>query len=153
MKQTLTIIGLILLLGVAGCIESQDPVTGEKTYKLSPTAIEKGEAASEGTATLLGILSLFYPALIPATTAVAAGLATWKKMKPQITAAQTKAKMFHTAGQVTALGLVEYKKSNPKDWELIATYLDEAKEDFVKKEDRLRIENLIRGFIGKPPKA
>lgn len=146
--------GLVLSLGATGCIESKDPVTGEKTYQVDPVVVEKVEEDVEAGIGVLTALNAIWPELISLgfLTTLGGILGTWRKMKPKLTEAQSKAKMFHSAGQVTAIGLEEFKTHCPKEWRLVTDYLDEAKEKLLSPEDRLRIENLIRGFIGKPPK-
>ena len=156
MKKVIVILtaGLILSLGATGCIESKNPETGEKTYQVDPTVVEKVEKGVETGIGALTAVSAIWPEIISLgfLTTLGGILGTWRKMKPKLTEAQSKAKMFHSAGQVTAIGLEEFKKAYPKEWESVTDYLDNAKNDLLNPEDRLRIENLIRGFIGKAPK-
>lgn len=156
MKRWIVILmaGLILSLGATGCIESKDPETGEKTYQVDPVAVEKVEESVETGIGVLTAVAAIWPELISLgfLTTLGGILGTWRKMKPKLTEAQTKAKMFHSAGQVTAIGLEEFKKAQPKEWMDVVDYLNDAKNKLLNPEDRLRIENLIRGFIGKAPK-
>ncbi len=149
-KWMLTMVAVLILC--VGCVTSEDPETGKKKYSVDPNAAEKVEASVEAGITLLKVLSIAWPPLLSVVSIAGGGLAVWRKAKPQITKAQSEAEIYHTLGSVTVDGINEWRKLFPEQWEQLKEELDKLKDKALSPEDRKKIENLIRGFRGKPPK-
>ena len=147
------VICVVVSLSFVGCVTSEDPETGEKKYSVDPNAAEKVEAGVEAGISLLKVLSIAWPPLLSVASIAGGGLAVWRKAKPQITKAQSEAEVYHTLGSVTVDGINEWRKLYPDHWETLKVELDKLKDKALSAEDRLKIENLIRGLRGKQPKG
>lgn len=151
--RKLVLWGLLLLLAVslAGCIKGTDPETGKPTWKVDPNAVAKVEKQVDAAAVILQILSALWPVLIPVATGVGGALAVWHNVKPKLTDAQTEAKLYHTLGQATILGIDKFKELHPKEWSDLMGNLEIIKDKIISPDDRLKIDNLILALRGKPP--
>lgn len=150
MKRILIVTAFLLILS-AGCQKRLNPETGQKEYRIDPNVAQKVEEGTQAGIGILTILAAFWPALIPAMTAAAGVYGTWLKVKPRVTKYQQESQAYHTAGSVTAAGIEQFKKLYPKEWENLCQQLEKVKNKFVKSEDQVKIENIIRGFRGLPP--
>ena len=139
---------LILLLGlflIVGCqkITTTDPNTGIVTtqYAIDPNGTAKPEAIAEIGLVISTGLGAFFP-LAAAIAGILGGvLATWKKYKPQLTAAQKSETLAYNATS-SLVGLIEdLKDMNPETWEALKTKLKIGPE----------VENVIRSIRGLPP--
>jgi hypothetical protein len=143
---------------MTGCIKtiSIDPNTGLATthYAVDANVVAKAEKPVEGTITLLTVLATIWPDLIPPTILMilASIFGTWLKIKPKLTAAQTRAQIAYNASAATILGIEEFKKAAPDQWDKLCQQLEAIKAKIIKPEDALIIENFIRGLRGLPPK-
>lgn len=139
-----------LIAGLGGCITATDPVTGEKTYAVDPNSkvVQSAEVAAEGLAAI--------GPLFGATGGLIAGLATgvlaaWRKVKPSLIEAKTKAAQYYAATAATVTGIEEFKKTSPDSWEKLGELIDAqlTKQGL----DPKTIENVIRAIRGLPAKA
>jgi len=144
---------MVIGLFVIGCASSVNPETGETLHSLDPNIIADLQKIGEAGSMVLGILGMVWPVLLPIAGYVGGAVRIAKKLTPQLTEAQVEAQLYHTAASVTVLGLEEFKEEYPKEWKELGRKLDELKSKIIKPEDRLKIENAIRGFRGLPPKV
>lgn len=140
----------MLVLPVGGCITGTDPVTGEKTYAVDPnaTAIQGAEVAVEG----LAAISPLFGATGGLIAGAAAGvLAAWRKVKPSLTQARTKAAQYYAATAATVTAIEEFKEASPDSWAKLGALITEqlTKQGL----DPKTIENVIRAIRGLPAKA
>jgi len=142
----------IFLLIFAGCITSTNPVTGKKEVSVDPNALAKIEQPVEGAITLGAVASTFLPWLTPFVTLAGGIVTVYRILKPQLIEAQSEAKMYNTIASSSVLGIEEFKKAFPAEWDKLMAKLEEVKSKLVKPEDYLKIENIIRGLRGLPAK-
>jgi len=149
----------IAILGIGGCLKtvSTDPNTGKTVteYSVDAGTLAKYEKPVEAGVSILVMLTTLLPGLIPAglATILASILGTYYKIKPKLLAAQTAAEIAYTASQATVLGIEDYKKVAPQEWEKLCQLLDAQKAKIIRPEDQLVIENFIRGLRGLSAKA
>ena len=143
---------IVITLSPLACVVTKDPETGEKTYAVDPNKAGEVERTVDAAAIVLSLLGGIWPVLIPIGTGVVGALAAWRKMKPKLTEAQSEAKLYHTIGLATVIGIEEFKKLYPKEWDSLMTSLEKIKDKIINPEDRLKIDNLIRALRGLPPK-
>lgn len=103
----------LLFLCVTGCQLVKDE-TGTH-IRLSPQSHKTISDVGNSTTSILDILSVFVPALIPVAAAATAGTAVWKKMGKKVT--KYKTPLEHTVGVVEAI------KKNKKLWTQVKPYL------------------------------
>lgn len=152
-KWILTIMVCVSLsFGAIGCVSSIDPETGTEQVNLDPNTVADLQKMGETASTVLSILSFWWPFLLPIAGYVGGAVRVSKKLTPQLTQAQSESLMYHTAASATAIGIEEFKKEFPDEWAKLEPELNAAKDKLIKPEDRLRIENIIRGLRGLPPK-
>ncbi len=151
MKNLIMLMVCVILAGVAGCVTSTDPTTGQQQVSVDPNVVEQAEAGAVAVAGILALLIPFFPWAFPALTALAGVIATWRKMKPKIVNAQSETEMYHSIASSVVLGIEEYKKLYPEKWEDLAEELEALKNKIISPEDRLKIENVIRGLRGLMP--
>lgn len=143
-RNWLLIVGVSIMLAFScfGCIKSTD-TQGRTTYQADPNIVTKVEQGVEQSIGILTILGAFWPILLPIATAVGGGLATYKKIKPQVTSAQTEAKIYYNTTASIVVAIEDLKKQNPKSWEDLRDRLyDTIGENG---------EAVIRGMRGLPP--
>ncbi|GAH36462.1 unnamed protein product [marine sediment metagenome] len=114
---------------------------------------EKWQDYAETGVTIMGVLGAFWPALLPFAGYGAHALQTWKLVKPRLVKAQSEAEMYHTTALTTVIGLDEFKKAYPNDWKKVSAELVNIKDRLISPEDRQKIENVILGLRGLPPKT
>ena len=131
----------VLALLVVGCIRGVDPNTGEPTWRVDPNVAGDIEGYAQTGITIMGLLGAFFPVLIPATTLAGGIFATWRKMKPKVTAAQTRAELCHTSTASLVTAIDEYKKIDPDGWEKLKARIKVGPE----------VENIIRAIRNLPP--
>jgi hypothetical protein len=148
MKKYLIVI--FSLLFIAGCASVLNPNTGEMTRVLDPNAVSVFQNAGETAGNLLGILGAFWPVLLPIAGYVSGAVRVSRKLTPELTRVQAQSEMNHTIAATTISGIEAFRKEFPKEWEGLMFKLDEAKLKIISPEDRLKIENIIRGLRGKP---
>jgi hypothetical protein len=105
---------VITVLMVTSCAVLEDEFGG-KHIRMTPQAHKAVEDVGKGATDILGILSMFFPALAPAAAATAAGTITWKRMGNKIT--KYKTPLEHT---VTVL---EELKKDEELWAKVKPYL------------------------------
>lgn len=134
----------------AGCIEGIDPLTGEKTQYLDPNhpAVPLAEGGAE---VAVGLLPFLGPLGGAGAAALAAGLAYWKKLKPELTQERTAAQQGHMAGTALVDALTEYKKAHPQEWETLGTLIQKNLDRLGT--DSKAAENFIRALRGLSPKV
>jgi len=137
MKTRLLIVALCLIC-MSGCIKTATD-DGE-TYSLDEKAAAKIEAPAEAAVSIMAILSAFYPVLIPVTTAGGAAIATWLKIKPQLTTARTEAELYYDTTAAIVEAIEAWKENDPDDWA--------ALEERLKKAIGPNALNVIRGLRG-----
>jgi hypothetical protein len=147
MKKTICIVALCLMFA-AGCTVLTDAVTGEKTYQVDTNVTDKVEAVAE-VGTLLA--PFFGGAGVMVASALAGGLATWRKVKPKLTTAQTAADHYHAAAGATVEAIETFKELSPDTWEVLGGLIEKQ----LRKQgiDPLVVENTIRGLRGLPAKS
>jgi len=161
----------VLLVVLSGCLkqETVDPNTGATmtSYQINlgktapvEKSVEQVQAIAATVAAVAPAVAALFPwgaaaAGVASTIAgiLAAVLGTWVKIKPKLTEAQDEAQMYHTISSSSVLALEEFKKLYPEQWVALAGELEKMKGKIIKPEDQLKIENLIRGLRGLPPKA
>ncbi|KKN73115.1 hypothetical protein LCGC14_0404240 [marine sediment metagenome] len=134
----ITLIGLILILGALGCQIVEDE-TGSH-IRLNPFTHSQIGDAAQATTDILGMLSLFIPALAPIATAGAAGTYVWRRMGKEVT--KYKTPLEHT---VSVLDVV---KGNKKLWNQLKPYLKGTAKGVWDKPSAAT-ESTIRGIIDK----
>lgn len=142
----------LLLVLFVGCTSSVNPETGEKVYSMDPNtglAIESGAAAG---VTLLGVLSIFIPALIPVSTAAGGALAAWLKLRPKLEESREERALYHDIGLALVDGVEEYKKRDPENAAKLLVILETTKNKIINPNDLANIEAMIRGLRGLAPK-
>ena len=153
MKKKFVLLAVLLMLAVGGCVAGTDE-SGEKTFSIDPNIAEKVEqGVAAGRAVLAILVSLGWSAGGVVVGYLGKAIQVWKVVKPKLVKAQSEAEMYHTVAMSSALAIDEFKKEYPDNWESLAGKLDEVKKDIIKPEDQLKIENIIRGLRGLPPKA
>lgn len=154
-KQLIPIVlcSCALMFFASGCEKIIGPA-GEVTYQLDPNAVAQIEKDADAGVGILTILSTIWPEIfVPITTAALAGIAVWKKLKPQIVEAQSEAEIYHTATLCTVTGIEEFKKAYPDQWKNLEAKLIEIRDRLVSPAEQLKIENIILALRGLPPKA
>lgn len=141
---------ILVVMPIGGCIETQDPNTGEKKVSLDPNSpiVVGAEVAAQGVASFGG----FFGTIGTILAGIAVGiLGAWSKIKPTLTAAKTQAEQYHAATAATVTALESFKESNPEQWSKLGALITEqlAKQNI----DPLTIENVIRAIRGLPAKA
>ena len=146
MKKLMIVCVLALWVGgmVGGCISGTDPETGKKTYSADPCTVAKLEQGTEGAIGILGILSAFWPALIPVATGAAGAYGVYKRTKPKLDEAKTTAELYHTSTHTLVAVIEDIKKNEPETWAKLKPYLKDSKMG-------ANIENVIRALRGLPP--
>jgi len=143
---------IILCLPMSGCIKSTSP-EGVDLYRLDPNSVASVEAGVSLGAMIFQLLGeIWLPGLSGVAVSLLSILATWRKIKPQLTEAQTEGLLYYTLGSVTVEGIEAWKELNPDDWEKLKAELEKIKDRLLDAEDRKKIDNLIRGLSGKPPR-
>lgn len=151
--KILFVVLLLISVFIIGCVASTDPVTGEKLTSLDPNAVESIQKMADTVSTVLGILGLWWPILLPIAGYIGGAVRVSKKLTPKLTKAQTEADMYHTAASSTVLGIEEFKKAYPDEWAKLKSKFEEIQGKVINAEDRLKIENIIRGLRGLSPKV
>lgn len=143
-------IALLVLVPIGGCLEVTDPNTGQTTKVLDPNSpvVTGGEAVAQGVAAV----GPFFGAIGGLAAGIATGiLAAWRKVKPSLVAARTKADQYYAAASATVTALEEFKKASPDAWSKMGQLLtDQMTKQGI---DPKVIENVIRGLRGLPAKA
>ncbi len=139
------LLAVVLSVGLTGCVESTDPVSGETQYALDTEKVAEVEKYVETGITILMALAVIWPGLIPAgLIAILVGaLAAFRKVKPQLADAKSEAEQYHSVTASVVAAIEAFKESNPDDW----TKLEEK----LKKVLGPAAENIIRALRGKPP--
>lgn len=114
-KRTLLFVisWFLLFLCVTGCQLIKDE-TGTH-IRLSPQGHKTISDIGKGGTNILGILSMFVPALAPIAAAVGAGTITWNRMGKKVT--KYKTPLEHT------VYVLENLKKNKKLWAQVKPYL------------------------------
>lgn len=133
-----------------GCVTGTDPVTGEKTFGVDPNSkiVQGAEVAAEG----LAAVGPLFGATGGLIAGAAAGiLAAWRKIKPSLTQARTKAAQYYAATAATVTAIEEFKEASPDSWARLGALITEqlTKQGL----DPKTIENVIRAIRGLPAKA
>lgn len=110
----ISILLTLMLTCLSSCVSMQDE-DGNTFYRLSPTAHKTISDAGDAGTNILGILSVFFPALGPIAGAAAAGTYTWKRMGKQVT--KYKQPLEHT------VYVLEELKKNKELWAKVKPYL------------------------------
>ena len=147
MKKWIVVLLLaaVLSVGLAGCVKSTDPATGESQYALDAEKAAEVEQYVETGITILMALSVIWPGLIPAALlAILIGaLAAFRKVKPQLVEAQTEAQQYYSVTESVVVAIEAFKESNPDDWMKL--------EEKLKKALGPAGENIIRALRDLPP--
>jgi hypothetical protein len=141
MRTRILLASVVLLLCV-GCLTSLDPNTGQTIYRLDPNVVGSVETVVETGISVGGLLGAIFPVILPFVTLAGGIYGTWKKIKPQVTKAQTEATLYHTAVASLVEAIEDYKEFDPDGWENL--------KDKIKVGDK--VENVIRALRGLPPK-
>lgn len=150
MKIKVLIVTSLALFTLIGCKTIIDSTTGEKFKVLDPnsSAVVLGETIAD---VVVGV-SPFLGSMGAAVGGVLIGiLGAWRKVKPKLSEAQTKAEQYHAVAAATVTGIEAFKEAKPEQWEALGKLISEkAKEQGI---NPLLIKNIIRGLRGLPPKA
>lgn len=139
------IVTCLLLAGLcAGC---DSLMQGLHSLAADPNASGTLEGGAEGAA---GVASFFGPIGAMIGTGLLGAVAVWRKLKPGLAAATTKAAQYHAAAASVVTAVETYRAENPDQWESLGKLI----EDQLSKQglDPLVIENVIRGLRGLPAK-
>lgn len=113
---------------------------GSKSIRLTPAAHKTISDAGKTGVGILGILSLFIPALAPVAAAAGAGVVTWNRMGKKIT-------KYKTPLEHTVYALEEIKKDE-KLWKQIKPFLQGKDTDiFFAQQPSVKTEATIREVI------
>ena len=147
--RILLLLTLLLCLGL-GCLKETtvDPNTGETetTWQVDPNKADKGEAIAEVAVGAGGVASLFWPALVPLVSAGAAGLATWRKIRPKLEQATHERDVGFKAGSAMAEAFDFLKEKHPAVWDDVKPIIEKVTKPASE------MENTIRGFRGLSPR-
>ena len=147
--RILLLLTVLLCLGL-GCLKETtvDPNTGETqtTWRVDPNKADKGEAIADAAVGAGGLASTFLPWLTPFVAAGAAGVATWRKIRPKLEQATHERDISAKAGSAMAEAIGILKEKHPGAWNDIKAPI----ESIAKPASEL--ENVIRGFRGLPPR-
>lgn len=135
---------VVMLLCVSGCIAETNE-QDETTYRADPCSVAKFERSAEGAISLMGILSVFWPALIPVATGAAGIYGTYKKVKPKLDVARTEANLYHTSTHTLVAVIEEVKLKQPELWVKLKPFLEDSQMG-------RNIENVILALRNLPPK-
>lgn len=117
-QKTLTILMMLLILGgslfVTSCAIVKDK-DGGTSIRFTPAAHKSISDAGKAGVGILGILSMFIPALAPITAAAGAGVVTWNRMGKKVT--KYKTPLEHT------ISVLEVLKADEKLWKQVKPYL------------------------------
>jgi len=152
-KTVLFIMIIFLGLSIFSCVSTTDPDTGEIIKSLDPEVVENITKIGETGSSVLGILGTIWPILLPIAGYIGGAIRVSKKLTPKLTEAQSETQMYHTIASSTVLGIDEFKKEFPDEWASLRPKLEALKGKVIGPEDLLKIENVIRGLRGLPPKA
>jgi hypothetical protein len=142
---------VLLLVHVAGCQKSVDE-QGRTVYKADPNKVKAGEEGAAGGVNLLGVLSVFYPALLPVSTAAAGVLGAWFKVRPKLNEYRTTNQLLRDGTFAFVEGIELLKKESPEQAKIVLDLIEGCKDKIISKKDRAKIEAIIRGLRGLPLK-
>lgn len=115
---------------IGGCVKGwyTDPDTGEQTkYSyVDPNVADKVENAVEGAVGTMALLLPLLPWLAPFLAGGGVGLATWKKLKPQLTAANKEKSDVVRGGAILTDILEIIKIDYPDLWKKIGPKIHDA---------------------------
>ena len=143
-KWLISIVFVLCMSCLSGCDKEIDD-QGNVTYRADPCTVAKVEQGTEAGISLLGILSVFWPALIPVATAAAGVYGTYKKVKPKLDIARTEANLYHTSTHTLVAVIEELKRKQPELWAKLKPYLEDSKMS-------KNIENVILALRNLPAK-
>jgi hypothetical protein len=142
------VIGLIFM---AGCVtypikDANGVVVATRTsldpnnaaVKAVEPVLQAGQAVSTG-------LSVVWPVGTLIAGIFGATLAAWRKYKPLLTIAQTKADQAYNATSAVVTAIEKYKTDNPANWAALQAELEKAVGPTA--------ENIIRAIRGLPAKT
>lgn len=144
------IIPIAIVLIILGCRTVIDPDTGEEFKVLDPNhpAVVVGETAAEGGA---AVSPLFGPIGGVVSTLLLTGLGYWKKVKPKLAQAETKAEQSYAVSATLVGAMEHFKKTHPGHWDNLKGHIEtQMSKQGV---DPKTIENVIRGLRGLPAKV
>lgn len=147
-SKILFVVLFFVFVIVIGCVESIDPVTGGKLTSVDPNAVTDLQSIATTASTVLGILGMWWPILLPIAGYIGGAVRITKKLTPKLMEAQTETKMYHTVASSMVLGVEEFKKEFPNEWVKLESKFDEIQGKVIGAKDRLKIENVIRGLRG-----
>jgi hypothetical protein len=146
MCRKLIFIMAVLVLFV-GCTTSEQ---GETV--IDPNFVVSAEGVVE---TGAGIAAVLAPLLGPVSGLVSGGLLTalglWRKVKPRIMNAETKAEVGYAVSTSLVEAIERLKKESPQDWERLKPLVNKA--IATAGMDPKVLDNMIRGIRGLPPKG
>ncbi len=96
-------------------------------------------------------LGFLWPALVPVATGIGGALAASRRIKPKLTAAQTKEEAFYNAGFVMAPAIEELKTKHADARACLKREIEEVRDKLIDPKHQRRLENVIRGLRGLPP--
>lgn len=147
--RTVLLVGILLgIVTYTGCIEAINPQTGERYTTVDPNVVNIVEPVAQGVATAA---PLFGPIGGLVGGVVLGALAAWRRIKPSLLAAQSKADQYYAVASTTVTAIDAFKEASPETWEKLGTLLTEqmTKQGI----DPKVIENVIRGLRGLPAKS
>jgi len=147
-KWIVIVMIMMIVLFVAGCVESTNPATGAKLYQLDPNTAAFLDKVAEGAnvAEIGGnALSVFWP-IAGLIAGIAGGLVgMWRRLKPQITKAQEEADLYYNTAAGVVASIEKFKAEYPEDWEKLEVELTKLIGE--------RAEAVIRALRGLPKKV
>lgn len=144
----LIMLAIVLLLSLNGCssISENSPV-------IDPNTATDIQNIAESANIFLSILSVWWPVLLPFVGYFGGAIRISKKLMPKLIETQTNLQKYHVIASSAVLGIEEFKKEYPHEWENLKLKLSEIKNKLISDDDRLKIENVIRGLRGLSSKA
>lgn len=142
--KKLIVLAVVLVLLCGSCEKAVNDA-GQITYRLDPNTAAQLEKGGETAIDIMQILGAIWPPLAIAGSIGGTALASYKKLKPKWTTAQSEANLYHTATHHIVVMIEDLKKNHPEIWK------DEVKPKLDKAMGP-EIENVIRSLRGLPPK-
>lgn len=135
-----------------GCVTEINPDTGRETTRVDPNAIDKIAGGAEGAGTLMQALGAIWPPAAVIGTAVVSIAGTLRKVRPKLEESQTKQRMYHSIAAAAAQAIDTLRKDQPALVDPLLAEMERIKNKIISPTERAKVENIIRGLRGLPPK-
>jgi len=142
-KKILICVAGFLVTLMAGCATTPAGDTVVKPEAIE--AIDNAALIAEPLAQSVTAMGLVWPPAALIGGILAGMVGVWRKMKPELVAAQSEADLGALAGEATAAALEAFKNRYPEEWSTLSNYLRDNHGPTV--------ENFYRTLRGLPPKG